>query len=325
MIEYHKGTVLVTGASGFVGRHVIAQLREYQYKIRCLVRNDPEKAMALIPFKCELVNGDICDSSSLKDEYFKNIDAVIHLVGIIQEYRDNTFSRVHAEGTRNIAESAKNNGVKRFIHMSALGTRPNGKSDYHKTKWLGEEAVRNSGLTYTIFRPSIIFGEPPCEFINQMLNLINKPLFTPVAGNGTNLMQPIYVKDVAKLFVDAILNHKSFNKEFNIGGYTQFTFEQIIDTLEISYLGRQKIHLHIPIWMMTIMALMLQNIFERPPITTDQVKMLKEDNICDLSQLLECFNIELRDFESWCRKTIPRWYARVEDEHRVVTQKTKSA
>lgn len=254
---------------------------------------------------------------TLKTDYLKGVDAVIHLVGIIQEYQDNTFERVHVEGTKNIVELARANGVNKFIHMSALGSRQDGRSAYHRTKWAAEEIVRNSGIDFTIFRPSIIFGGPPCEFIDQMLDLIKKPLFTPVAGSGSALMQPVYVMDVARLFANAIENRNASNKTFDVGGRDRLSFSEIIDALTVAYRGKPKLQLHIPLAVMYMAAFIMQNVLQRPPVTTEQLKMLEEDNVCDISPLTAAFNINFKGFREWCGEVLPHWHHYVRDEEKI--------
>ncbi len=146
-------------------------------------------------------------------------DAAIHLVGIIEEKpsKDITFEKMHVDATRRVLDAAKAVGVERYVHMSALGTRPDAVSDYHKTKWHAEELVRASGLTYTIFRPSMIHG-PRGEFMKQAASwakgkaapFVFMPYFGfgPLGTGGSGKVQPVYVKDVAKVFVDALTNPK---------------------------------------------------------------------------------------------------------------------
>ena len=148
--------ILVTGGMGFVGSHLIRQMRKQGLHVRALVRN-PEKAKELKELKVELIPGDIADRDAL-DDAAAGVERVIHLVGIIQEAHGATFQGVHVEGTRNLIAAAKKAGVRHFLYQSALGTRPAAKSEYHRTKWQAEELVRASGIPFTILRPSLIYG-----------------------------------------------------------------------------------------------------------------------------------------------------------------------
>jgi len=144
-------------------------------------------------------DGIILNPQSLQAE-LNGCDAVIHLVGIISEVGENTFENVHVGGTRNVVAAAREQGIKRFIHMSALGTRPNAVSRYHRTKWESEEIVRGSGLNYTIFRPSLIFG-PRDMFVNLFAKIIRFSPIVPILGRRDARFQPVAIETVAGAFV----------------------------------------------------------------------------------------------------------------------------
>ena len=150
--------VFVTGGTGFVGRAVIQALRAEGYAVRCLVRRGSERDLRGFG-AIERVEGDVMARQSL-DDGMTGCDAVVHLVGIIHERPaiGSTFERVHLQGTQNVLDAAAAAGARRYVHMSALGSRPGARSRYHQTKWAAEEAVRSSPLPWTIFRPSIIDG-----------------------------------------------------------------------------------------------------------------------------------------------------------------------
>ncbi len=291
--------VLLTGATGFVGGNVLAELRAKGHEAICLVRPESADPGATV------VRGDIRDPETLKD--LPAVDAVLHLVGIIQEHKENTFERVHVDGTRNLLDAAKRIGAKKFVHMSALGARADGKSRYHRTKGVAEEAVRSSGLAHTILRPSIIFGREASgrhnEFVRQMLDLHGKVMWiwTPVAGSGRSKMQPVWVGDVARFFVDALTRPQMENRSFDLGGPDAFPFQEIQDLLCRHQFGKVKWHIHFPLWYMKCLAFFMELALSRPPVTRDQLKMVPEDNTCDMGPALEACPGEFRNFEEWCK------------------------
>src|SRR5437588_8095982 len=144
--------VFRTGATGFVGSHLLRRLVNENHTVRALVRNI-QSASSIKNDKVELIDGDVTQGTGL-DAGMKDCDAIIHLVGIIMETRGATFEKIHHIGTRNVVEAAWRNQVSRFVQMSALGVRANGVSEYQTSKWKGEEAVRQSGIPYCILRPS---------------------------------------------------------------------------------------------------------------------------------------------------------------------------
>ena len=148
-------------------------------------------------------------------------DTVIHLVGIIREQPAThaTFERVHVQGTVNVLESAAATGVRRYLHMSALGTRAEARSRYHRTKWAAEEAVRSSPIPWTIFRPSIIYGRGD-EFVNMLAAMIRRYPVTPVIGDGLQRLQPIPVEHVAEGFARAVALDGTAKHVYPVGGPT---------------------------------------------------------------------------------------------------------
>jgi NADH dehydrogenase len=184
--------VFVTGATGFVGRAVVQALRAEGYCVRCLVRRGSEPDLRGLE-AIERVEGDVLASRSLADG-MEGCHSVVHLVGIIREYpaRGVTFERVHVEGTRNVLEAATTAGVQRYLHMSALGTRPGARARYHTTKWAAEEAVRAGTLPWTIFRPSVIYGRGD-GFVTMLARMIQRLTVIPVIGDGRQRLQPVPV------------------------------------------------------------------------------------------------------------------------------------
>ncbi|HZD93726.1 MAG TPA: complex I NDUFA9 subunit family protein, partial [Candidatus Sulfotelmatobacter sp.] len=208
--------VLLTGATGFVGRHMLSRLVDEGHSVHALVR-DPAKAAGLAANGISLVPGDVVSGTGL-EQGMQGCDAVVHLVGIIMEKGANTFERVHHLGTRNVVEAAKRSGIRRFIQMSALGVRASGVAAYQTTKWLGEEEVRKSGIPYCILRPSLIFG-PGDGFITQMIaTMRSAPILRPVPGNGSPRFRPIFIDDVTACFVQALGSEAATNQTIELGG-----------------------------------------------------------------------------------------------------------
>jgi len=200
--------ILVTGGTGFVGREVVRELHALGYPVRLLVR-DPRKAHDLVrQYGCEVVRGDVLKPETL-DTSMQDVDAVIHLVGIIAETPKVSYEQAHVQGTRNVVLAAMAAGVKRFIHMSALGTRPGARSRYHQTKWDAEIIVLWSGMDWTIFRPSLIYG-PNDNSVNVMASLMKLPFgLFPNLGGGHGRVQPISVGEVARCIAHSVSNPRS--------------------------------------------------------------------------------------------------------------------
>ncbi len=280
--------ILLTGATGFVGSHLLARLQAEGHHVRALAR-DPGRAVSLRGPEVEMVQGDIVSGSGL-DHGLEGADAVIHLVGIIVETGGATFDRVHYEGTRNILAAGKRAGVKRWVQMSALGARAAGVSGYQTSKWKAEEAVRASGLEYVILRPSIIFG-PRDGFVSQMVQVMRSaPLFRPVVGHGQYRFRPIYIGDVVDCFVQSLTSTRAVNRATDLVGPEELTLDQMLAAIA-ECVSVRKPPLHVPFGLMYLNAMLLGAVLRRPPVTTDQLRMLREGSTADPGPMMQVFQL----------------------------------
>jgi len=281
--------VFVTGGTGFVGREILGQLLSAGHEVRALVRDGSQDKLSGHQ-NLETQIGDVTDAASLVGA-LDGCDAVIHLVGIIREFpgRGITFKKMHVTATENILEACDEQGVRRFLHMSSNGTRANASTGYHRTKWQAEELVRDSGLDWTIFRPSLIFGHGS-EFVKMLTELIRRVPVVPVIGDGQYLMQPVSVEQVAVSFVKALAMPESIGKTYHQGGSESYTYDAILD-LTGKAMGRKQVtKVHQPLFMIKPMIKMLQG-FEQFPITEDQLKMLVEGNVCNPDEWAQAFGL----------------------------------
>jgi NADH dehydrogenase len=280
--------ILITGGTGFVGSHVVRRLRQEGLPVRAVVRS-PSKAQGLKDLGVEVFVGDIADRVSL-EAAAAGCERVIHLVGIIQEGRGFTFRSVHVEGTRSVLAAAGKAGVKHFFLQSALGTRENANSEYHRTKWEAEQLVKASGIPYTILRPSLIYG-PGDQFTLRLADAIRLSPVLPVIGPGLSKVQPIHIDDVAACIVKAVQGQGFFNRTFEIGGPEQLTYEEVTKAIAEA-LGVQRPTMHMPMSFMRALAKVAESVLPKPPVTTEQLIMLQEDNVCGHNDIREAFGIE---------------------------------
>jgi NADH dehydrogenase len=292
--------VFVTGGTGCVGREILRELRGAGHSIRFLARGVSSEKVRRLAQTCgaEICCGDVFDAAALQ-EGMKGVDAVIHLVGIISENGRSTFERVHTRGTANVIEAAKAAGVKRFIHMSALGTRPDAVARYHRTKWEAEQLVRGSGLDFTIFRPSIIYGRED-HFVNLFATISRWSPMVPILGNGKGTTQPIPVEDVAKCFVAALAKPASIGKTYDLCGNETLTLEQIVEAV-LRATHRRRLKIHVPGFIARSQATFLEFFYPRvlgkaAPLNHDQLIMLDEQNVGDSGPARRLFGINHSDF-----------------------------
>ncbi|HZK82335.1 MAG TPA: complex I NDUFA9 subunit family protein [Humisphaera sp.] len=294
--------VLVTGASGFVGTAVVEQLLASHYDITALVhRGDLKPGLESV----RVVRGDLFTDSVL-DKAVEDCDAVIHLVGIIKEIprRGITFDRIHVHGAKNVLDAAQRAGIQRIIHMSALGAAAEAPSEYHKTKFMAEHRLRKSTMDWTILQPSLIHG-PQGEFTRMLAAWARgkKPpfFFMPYFGGGLlglskpTQVQPVYVRDVARAFVDAIDNEQTNHKTLPVCGSQVLTWPQMYKIAAQLFAGKRKPALPIPAWYAKAVASIIPA--KLLPFTKDQVQMAESDNTADMSEFAAAFGWEPRAFE----------------------------
>jgi uncharacterized protein YbjT (DUF2867 family) len=307
-------SVMVTGATGFVGRAVVRELLAKGLRPVCLVRS-AEKLRAqhpeVDPERFTPIVGSLKDRGALRDAADVS-QAAIHLVGIIiaRPLRGQTFAAVHMRGTANVVDAVQQAGIRRYVHMSALGTRPDAASAYHRTKWAAEEYVRRSGLDWTIFRPSLIHG-PDGEFMRLMKRFMCGflPPAIPYFGSGQAKVQPVSVKDVAACFVRSLLDPTTIGKVFPLGGPRTYTWIDLYNACRALLPGAKhwKPIVSQPVPFAKLAALLGQPIMGLAEtivpslglfrFDSGQVDMSQEDATCDHRIAEQAFNIRMRDFE----------------------------
>jgi NADH dehydrogenase len=300
--------VFVTGATGFVGQEILRQLHAAGHSICILVRrpDSPRVRQVMLQHGVQVHPGNVLDAASLPHG-IKGVEAVIHLAGIISEIGENTFENVHTRGTENMVAAAQLADVRRFIHMSALGTRPGAASRYHQTKWAAEEAVRRSGLDFTIFRPSLIFG-PGDQFVNVFAKIIHLSPIVPILGSPEARFQPVAVGQVAKAFVAAPTEPKSIGQTYDLCGSETLTLAEIIDAT-LAAMRRKRLKVHLPAFLARCQAAFLEFVCPRllgkaPPLNRDQLIMLEEDNVGDPQPANVLFGLQDAPFQEAIREVL---------------------
>jgi uncharacterized protein YbjT (DUF2867 family) len=280
--------ILVTGASGYVGGHLMARLKERGEAIRPLVR-DLRAAERLRGAGVEPAVGNIADPASLR-RAMEGVDTVIHLVAIIVEKGDATFGRINAQGTRNVVAAAQAAGVKRFLYMSENGAQDNPRYPYLQSKWQGEQAVIAGGIPYAILRPSLIFGSGD-RFFNTLAALVRGNPIVPIVGDGKSPFQPVWVEDVCTCFVKMLDDDSYLGREYNVGGPEQLSYEEMVDIV-MRVLGKRRPKIHLPIALMKPAATVMQAVLPKPPVTPGQLDLLAVPNTTAPNPLPALFGIE---------------------------------
>jgi NADH dehydrogenase len=289
--------ILVTGASGFVGGHVVPALRAAGHEVRALVRS-PKQAGDL---DAVLVQGDVTDPSSVRSAV-DGCDTVVHLVAIRQGSREQ-FQRIMIDGTRNLIAAAKDAGVKRFILMSALGTSAETKDlgPYFGAKWAEEQDVKTSGIPYVIFRPSFIFAKDG-GILPTFAKLAKLTPVTPITGSGAQRIQPIWADDVAAYFAKSVDLEAATNRTFELGGPEAVTWNEFWQRLKRAR-GIRRPSVHVPMGVMRLNALVTERLPGNIPLTRDLLKMLEAgDNVVTDTSAVEVFALPLVSLDEQLRR-----------------------
>jgi NADH dehydrogenase len=301
--------VLLTGARGFVGREVQRQLLARGCEVVAVSRN--LRAEGILPGVIQ-VAGDVAASGWQR--WCEGCSAAIHLVGIIREVRraGATFDHAHRAATERVVQACRDLGIHRLVHMSALGARKDAATPYHASKWQAEQLVRASGLSWTIFRPSLIFG--PGDGTSTVIapTMRRLPLF-PVFGDGNYLVQPIAVEEVAHCLVAALDLNGTVGETYALGGPEALTFDELLRRTAAA-LGIRRVLVHIPLGLAKF-AISLGQHLPGAPITRDQLTMLLEGSTCDTSASSVAFGVPVKTYQGpvWMGRRGARAAAREDD------------
>ncbi|MEX1172544.1 MAG: complex I NDUFA9 subunit family protein [Chloroflexota bacterium] len=295
-------TILVTGASGFVGTHAVPALIDAGHRVVALVRTPTageivrERLSTTQRPSLELRTGDVTRPESLPPA-MAGVDAVLHLVAIPRDYRGGADLRlINTEGTRAVVEAMKTAGVARLVHMGAMGVADDPALHYASSKARAEALVRDSGLDWTILKPSLQFG-PGDGFFNIVADLVRmSPGIVPVPGDGKSRFQPIHVDDVARVVVGSLADPASVGRSLDLGGPRYWTYREI--TAEVlRALGKRRAILPMPVPLISLVARTAEFARIPFPVATDQLRQLRLDNIGALDVIPTHFGFQARPME----------------------------
>ena len=288
----------VTGASGFVGRHLIDALVARGNRPRALLRDRDQLPFAN-PSAVDSVIGSLADHDALT-RLAAGADAIIHLVGIIVERRGATFNAIHVDGTRAVVAAARAARVRRFVHMSAAGARDTSDATpYHRTKARAESIVRDSALPHVIFRPTFISGQGNVP-IRTLARLHRFAPVVPLFGDGSFPMQPVWIGDVVTAFALAA-EGQSPEGMFEIGGPSVMPYSEFVRAIGRAS-GRPRPVIHVPLRLVRLAARVFDLLGPAAPLTSDQLQMLVEGSTTGHNSLQSVFGIEPLDFEVGLRR-----------------------
>jgi len=308
--------IAVMGGAGFIGRYIVKRLAERGEVLAVGGRHASEAKYLKLKGdvgQVGLVNIAIDDSEAKLRAFVAEKDALVNCVGILYERGSQKFDVVHHTAPAKLARLAREAGVERLVHISAIGADPRSPSAYARTKAAGEQAVRDAFPTATILRPSIVFG-PEDDFFNRFASLAVMSPFVPLIGGGETRFQPVYVGDVASAAVRVLDDPATAGRTYELGGPKIYTFRALMEAM-LAEIGRHRRFIDLPFGLAALQAKFL-SLLPKPPLTPDQVEMLKRDNVVASGALdLGTLGIEPTAIEAILPTYLDRfrrggWYAR---------------
>jgi uncharacterized protein YbjT (DUF2867 family) len=270
--------VAVIGASGFIGRYVVKRLAARGIRVAAVVRN-VEAAKFLQPMgdvgQIARLGANILDDARLAAA-IAGADTVVNLAGILYESGRQRFAAVHASAPGRLGALAKAAGVRHLVHISAIGADSGSPAAYARTKAEGEQALRASFPEAVILRPSVVFG-PEDDFFNRFAALAQFSPVLPLIGGGKTRFQPVYVEDVADAVMAALDTPGSAGRTYELGGPRIYTFKALME-LVLAETRRKRLLVPLP-WALASLQAAVLEFLPTPPLTRDQVKLLRRDNI----------------------------------------------
>ena len=274
--------VTIFGGSGFLGRYVVRDLAKDGWRIRVAVRR-PNEALFLRPMgevgQIELIQANLRDEPSIA-RAIEDSGAVINLVGILHEGGHQSFEEIHIHGPARIAAAAAKAGVRRLVHVSAIGADEESTSAYGRSKAAGERALKSECPDATILRPSVLFG-PEDHFFNRFANLARYSPALPLIGGGSTRLQPAYVGDVGQAIQRSLDDPASPGRIYELGGPRIYTFRELME-LVLRLTDRRRLLISVPFALAKLQGVLL-GLLPNPPLTLDQVRLLENDNIASPS------------------------------------------
>ena len=292
--------ILITGATGFIGRHLAIRLAAQGERPRCLVR-DVTRAKTILPAdKVEFVEGDTTQPHTL-NAAVQGVDTIVHTAFITADHKalsSNYYENTNVNGTANLLKAAKDAGVKRMIEIGGLGTKPDKPGSYMQGRYLAEKMLIDSGLDYTIIQPSVLFGKGS-SFVKGLADLVRTAPVLPLIGGGGTMFQPIYVEDVVTVITKVLENPAGTNKKtYTIGGPAYYSFSQIFDELlKVMHKNRLKVYAPTPI--VGLGAAFLEAILPKPPLTRAAMTLFSFNNTTDLNSVERDFGFTPTSFTTY--------------------------
>jgi NADH dehydrogenase len=302
--DSNSAHIVVDGATGYLGTHLTCMLLSQGFSVACLVHPGANRAEAeaLRKLGAQVFIGSLSEAdedSPVVTRAFKGAFAAVHLVGSVAPRKGQKLLEMHAGQSHWFVYHAQRSDVQRLVAVTTLGGTADANTNYQRTKWAGEQIIANSGLAYTILRPSLIVGRTvghrDSKLVRRYLDMIERKLVVPVIAGGRNKVQPIFVEDVVQAICRCIFpgpwQREATKKVLELGGPEVVQMRQLVRML-MEATGRRKLMVGIPAPLAFLSAFYCQAFQEVPTVSVDQVKLSLSDNVCSQNALASILGIE---------------------------------
>ena len=273
--------ILVTGASGYVGSHIVEKLAAAGKPVRAMVHSvdRAKEEERLKDLAVDWVSADVTKPETLSAAV-AGVTAVVHTVAIAIEKGGRKYEDINFRGTVNLVEAAKQAGVRRFVNMSQLGAAADLPYRFLASKGKAQEYVAASGLDWTAVRPSVIWG-PEDEFANTFAKLVPlSPVIYPIVGDENAKFQSVWVDDVAEVFRKILDDDATIGHEYELGGPEILTLEEI-ERRSLEAVGARRIMVRFPMPLLRVIVALMETLLPAPPVTRSLLELLAVSNVTE--------------------------------------------
>lgn len=280
--------ILVTGGTGFVGWHIVRAAVAAGHEVVSLSRGVQRVAHV---YPVRNVRIDLVRPEGLL-EALAGVGGVVHAAGILREQRGQDLERAHVGATANLVEACRRAGVGKIVHLSALGVHGKAREAYLRSKWEAERIIESCGLSYTIFRPSLVFGTGD-RVVSQLLAVSRYSPLIPLLGDADAKVQPIWVGDVATAVLRALRDHSTDGAIYELGGPESMTIADVVETIKRET-KRPALPVKIPRFLSGPLVRLGEQLFDQPPVTEEQLALLSAGGTCDPNPAAVTFGLRMR-------------------------------
>jgi NADH dehydrogenase len=280
--------ILVTGGTGFVGWQIVRAAVTAGHEVVSLSRG-VQRGSHVYPVRN--VHIDLVRPDGLL-EALAGVGGVVHAAGILREQRGQDLERAHVGATANLVEACRRAGVGKIIHLSTLGVHAKAPEAYLRSKWEAERIIETCGLSYTIFRPSLVFGAGD-RVVSQLLTVCRYSPIIPLLGDTDARVQPIWVGDVATAALRALKDRSTDGAIYELGGPESMTIADVVETIKRET-KRPAVPVKVPRFLSGPLVRLGEQLFDRPPVTEDQLALLSAGGTCDPNPAAVTFGLRMR-------------------------------